>query len=76
MHDRVDRGADLRPHRDERKPCAGHQHERLEPWQHVGGPVGVDGRERPVVPGVERLEHVEGLAAAHLADDDAVGPHP
>ena len=25
--------------------------------------------------GVERLEHVERLAAADLADDDAVGPH-
>ena len=25
--------------------------------------------------GVERLEHVERLAAAHLADDDAVGTH-
>jgi hypothetical protein len=25
--------------------------------------------------GVHRLQHVERLAAAHLADDDAVGPH-
>ena len=26
--------------------------------------------------GVERLEEVERLRAAHLADDEPVGPHP
>ena len=39
------------------------------------GRVGVRGRERAVVAGVHRLQHVERLAAAALADDDAVGPH-
>src|SRR3989304_1415806 len=33
-------------------------------------------RERAVVPRVHRLEHVERLAAADLADDDPVRPHP
>ena len=37
--------------------------------------VGVHGRQRAVVAGVHGLQHVEGLAAADLADDDAVGPH-
>ena len=32
-------------------------------------------RHRPVVPGVHRLQHVEGLGAADLPDDDAVGAH-
>ena len=32
-------------------------------------------RERAVVAGVHRLEHVERLGAADLADDDAVGAH-
>ena len=32
-------------------------------------------RERAVVAGVHRLEHVERLGAANLADDDPVGPH-
>ena len=32
--------------------------------------------ERPLVPGVHRLQHVERLAAADLTDDDAVRPHP
>jgi hypothetical protein len=27
------------------------------------------------MPGIHRLEHVKGLFAATLADDDAVGPH-
>ena len=39
------------------------------------GRVGVDGGQRPVVAGVHRLEHVEGLAAADLADHDPVRPH-
>ena len=33
------------------------------------------GAERPVVARVHRLQHVESLRAANLADDDAVGPH-
>ena len=33
------------------------------------------GGDRAVVAGVHGLEHVEGLAAAALADDDAVGAH-
>ena len=32
-------------------------------------------RQRALVAGVHRLDHVEGLAAPYLADDDAVGPH-
>ena len=39
------------------------------------GGVGVDRGHRPVVAGVHRLEHVERLAGADLADDDPVGPH-
>ena len=39
------------------------------------GRVGVDGRQRALVAGVHRLEHVERLGAADLADDDPVGPH-
>ena len=27
------------------------------------------------MPGVHRLQHVDGLRAAHLTDDDAIGPH-
>ena len=44
--------------------------------ERVGRAVGVHGGHRSVVPGVERLEHVERLATAHLSDDEAIGPHP
>ena len=51
------------------------QNHHLQPVQRVARGVGVDGRQRPVVAGVHRLEHVERLGAADLADDDPVGPH-
>ena len=36
----------------------------------------MDRRHAPVVAGVHCLQHVEGLGAAHLTDQDPVGPHP
>ena len=59
----------------DRQLDAGHQHEHLEPVQRVARRVGVDRGQRAVVAGVHRLEHVERLGAADLADDDPVGPH-
>ena len=35
----------------------------------------MNGRHRAVVPGIHGLHHVERLAAAHLANDDAIRPH-
>ena len=57
-------------------PTSGHEHERSEPVDHGVDAVRVHGGERAVVTGVERLEEVERLGAAHLPDDDAVGSHP
>ena len=37
--------------------------------------VRVDRRQRAIVAGVHRLEHVQRLGAANLADDDPVGTH-
>ena len=37
--------------------------------------VGVDSCHRSVVTSVHRLQHVERLAGADLADDDPVGTH-
>ena len=54
---------------------AGHEHHRLEARERVARRVRVERGQRAVVAGVHRLEHVERLAAAALADDDAVGPH-
>jgi len=41
----------------------------------IGGAVGVAGRERTVVPGVEGLEHVECLGPANLSNNDSVWTH-
>ena len=43
--------------------------------ERVARRVRVDRRQRALVARVHRLEHVERLGAADLADDDAVGPH-
>src|SRR5207302_92771 len=74
--DEVDGGCDLRAHRLERDVDGGHHHHRLEAGQRVARRVGVDGRHRTVVPGVHRLQHVQRLRTADLADQDPVGPHP
>ena len=75
VDDEVDGGGDLRAHRLERDIDRRHHHHRLQARQRVAGGVGVDGRHRPVVAGVHRLQHVQGLGAADLAHQDAVGPH-
>ena len=73
-HD-VDRGGHLRPQRPHRDRDSGHRDHRLDAAERVARRVGVDRRQRAVVPGVHGLQHVERLGAAHLAHDDAVRPH-
>ena len=75
MDDQVDRRRDLVADRPQRQLVAGHQDHRLEPSEHVRRGVGVAGRQRAVLAGRHRLEHVEGLARTTLADDDPVGSH-
>ena len=75
MHDQVDRGSNLRAHRLEWDVDRGHHHHRLQTRQGVTRGVGVDGRHRAVVAGVHRLQHVERLGAADLADQDSVRSH-
>ncbi len=75
LDDEVDARRDLLADRALRKIEAGHEDERLEARDGLDGRVRVRRRERAVVAGVHRLEHVERLAAAALADDDAVGAH-
>ena len=75
VDDHVERGGHLLADRPHGQVVAGHQDHRLDAGQGVAGAVRVDGRQRPVVARVHRLEHVERLGAAALADDDPVGPH-
>ena len=76
VHHHVQRARHLLADRRVRQAHPGHQRQRLDPPQRVRGRVRVHGRQRAVVAGVQRLEHVERLRAAHLADHDPVGPHP
>ena len=75
MDDHVEGARDLLADRLERELDPRHEHHRLEPVERVTRRVGVDRRQRPLVTGVHRLEHVQRLGAANLADDDPVGPH-
>ncbi len=75
LDDEVDRRGDLLADGARGQVEAGHEHQRLEARERVARRVGVQRGQRAVVAGVHRLEHVERLAAAALADDDAVGPH-
>ena len=75
MNDQIDCAGDLHADRPERQAQIGHHHHVLDPVERVAWRVGVHRRHRPVMPGVHRLQHVEGLCATDLADDDAVGAH-
>ena len=75
MHDQVDRADDLLAdgaHRQLERP---HLHHVLDAGQRIARGVGVDRAHRAVMAGVHRLQHVERFRPAHLADDDAIGPH-
>ena len=75
LDDEVERGGDVAPDRAQRQLVARHQDHRLDAVESIAGRVRVHGRERALVARVHRLEHVERLGAANLADDDPVGPH-
>src|SRR6478735_3574916 len=70
LHDEVHRGGDLLTDGAQGQVHAGHQDQRLQAGDGVARRVGVDRREGAVVAGVHGLEHVEGFAAADLADDN------
>src|SRR5690606_27957646 len=76
LDDQLHRRGDLLANGLYRQVHAGHQHHHLETAQHVARAVGVAGGQRAVVTGVHRLQHVQGFAAATLADHDAVRAHP
>jgi len=75
LNDDLERRGDLAADDPDRHFKSGHAHHHLQPAQRITGVVGVDGRHAAVVAGVHRLEHVERLGTAALADDDAIGPH-
>ena len=75
MHDELQRGGDLLADDELGQVAVTHEHHRLESGERRAHGVRVDGRHRAVMAGVHGLQHLERLAAAALADDDAVGTH-
>ena len=59
-----------------REPDVGRQNAVRQSRQRLLGGVRVDGAERALVAGVERLQQVERLCAAHFANQDPIGPVP
>src|SRR5271170_3876546 len=75
VHDDIECGSDLLAHRALWNRVTGQQHHHLEPAHRFARTVGVDGRDRAVMAGRHRLQHVDDLGAADFADDDPVGTH-
>ena len=75
LDDDVHGRGDLLADGPRRQVQARHQDHVLDTGEGVTRRVGVDRAERALVTGVHRLHHVEGLGAADLTDDDAVGAH-
>ena len=75
MDDEVEGGGDLLPDGLDGQVVAGHQHHGLHARERVARRVRVDRGQRPVVARVHRLQHVQGLGPADLADDDPIRPH-
>jgi hypothetical protein len=71
----MDRGSDLRADRFRGQINTGHADHVFEPGQRLARRVRMDRAHGPVVAGVHRLQHVESLGAADLAEDDPVGAH-
>ncbi len=68
-------GADLLPRDPRRHVHAGYADHVFQARQRVARGIGMDRRHRAFVTGIHRLQHVDCLGAAHLADDDAVRTH-
>ena len=75
LNDQVDGAGDLPADRLLRELATGHHDHVFETHDGIAGAVGVDRTERAVVAGIHRLEHVEALGTADLAQDDAVRSH-
>ena len=75
MDDQVDGRRDLLADGALGQLEAGHHDHRLESREDVARAVGMGRRQRAVVARVHGLQHVERLARADLANDDAVGAH-
>ena len=75
LDDEIDRTGDLIANGPEWKFDPRHEDHGLQPAQAVSRGVGVDSGDRPVVPSVHGLQHVQCRAVSHFSDDYSVGAH-
>ena len=75
LHDHVDGLPDVLPHFGEGQRRTSLQYHDRQPVDREFCGLRVDGRNRPTMAGVDRLEIGQGLGAAQLANDDPVGAH-
>ena len=75
LHHDVDRAADHLADGARGQRIAAHGDHRFDTRERLARAVGVQRAHRAVVAGVHRLQQVERLGSAHLADDDALRPH-
>src|SRR5205085_1012621 len=75
LNDDVHGRGDLLSDDPDRQIKARHADHHFHTANGIAGVVGVNCRHAAVVPGVHRLEHVEGFRASALTDDDSVRPH-
>ncbi len=75
LHDHVDGAAQHLANGARRQRIAAHGDHALDAADGLARAVGVQRAHRAVVARIHRLQQVECLGAAHLADDDALRPH-
>src|SRR5581483_7703518 len=75
LHDNRDRSGYLLPDGFFRQVHIGHCDHRLQPGDRVSRGVRVNRSHGALVARIHGLQHVEGLLAAHFANDDSVGAH-
>lgn len=75
LHDYADGRTDLVARALGGQIQPGHADHVFEPCQRIARAIGMHRRQRALVTGIHRLQHVERFGAAHFAENDAVRAH-
>ena len=76
VDDDIEGRSQLRPHGVQGQLHPRHQRHGLDAVQGIAGAVRVRRGQRAIVAGVHRLQHIQRLAAAHLAHHNPIRAHP
>ena len=75
LHDDGNRRSNLATDARDRQSHPGHRDHLLKTLERIARRIGMYRRHRTFMTGIHRLHHIEGLFAAALADNDAIGSH-